>query len=60
MEQVRAGDVWTVIIGGDKRQATILGPADAPGWWRCRDVSTGIAFVARQGWLIERIHSGDG
>lgn len=57
MDQVQPGDVWVVVVGSDKREVKIIGPADAPGWWRCRDLHTGVEFVARQGWLIERLDS---
>ena len=59
MEQIQAGDVWVVIVGGEKREVKIIGPADVPGWWKCRDMSTGLEFAARQGWLIERVSSGE-
>jgi hypothetical protein len=59
MEQVQAGDIWVVLVGGQKREVKIIGPASVPGWWSCRDIATGVEFVAREGWLIERIGSGD-
>ena len=59
MEQVQSGDVWTVMVGGNKREVKIIGPTDAPGWWQCRDLATEVEFSARQGWLIERVSSGD-
>lgn len=59
MEQVQSGDLWLAVVGSDKRKVTIIGPADAPGWWRCYDLATGVEFVTRQGWLIERVKSGD-
>ena len=59
MKDVQPGDVWVMMVGGDKREAKIIGPADAPGWWRCRDIATGVEFSARQGWLVELLSSGD-
>lgn len=57
MEQVQPGDVWVAVVGSVKREVKITGPAGAPGWWRCRDLATDVEFVARQGWLIERVNS---
>jgi hypothetical protein len=51
---IRPDDTWTLMVGGVHRHAKVVASA-APGWWRCIDLETGIAFTASERWFVDRL-----
>jgi hypothetical protein len=54
MKAIGLGEVWIVSLAGEPRDVTVIASA-SPGWWRCVDVQTGIAFAASERWFVDRV-----
>lgn len=50
---VVAGETRNILLAGERRAVKVIGPSDAPTWWWCVDLETGMRFAARLGWFLE-------
>jgi hypothetical protein len=54
MTAILPGETWTISLNDQPRRVVVLCAADAPGWWLCIDVVTGVLLSAREAWFVER------
>jgi endonuclease YncB( thermonuclease family) len=52
MKTISAGEIWTISLGDQPREVTVVASA-SPGWWRCVDLQTRIAFTASERWFLK-------
>ncbi|HET6883286.1 MAG TPA: hypothetical protein VFI31_24160 [Pirellulales bacterium] len=55
MLAIQTGETWMVSLGGERRNVRVLAASGSLGWWRCEDLETGISFLAREPWFLERV-----
>ncbi|HWB12998.1 MAG TPA: hypothetical protein VG826_27480 [Pirellulales bacterium] len=54
MPAIRAGERWQITLEGMPRSVVVIAETDTAGWWQCVDVQTGIQFLAREQWFVDR------
>jgi hypothetical protein len=54
MLAIQTGETWAISLGGERRNVRVAAESGLPGWWHCEDLETGISFLAREPWFLER------
>ncbi|HEV3341303.1 MAG TPA: hypothetical protein VG125_13125 [Pirellulales bacterium] len=55
MATIHAGEIWTLSLADKPRDVSVVAATGSPGWWRCVDLETAIAFVASERWFVGRV-----
>jgi hypothetical protein len=52
MATIHVGEIWTLSLADKPCDVSVVAATGSPGWWRCIDLETGIAFVASERWFV--------
>jgi hypothetical protein len=55
MATILPGETWRISLNNEPRRVVVLCSANAPGWWDCVDLVTGVLLCIREEWFVERV-----